>query len=262
MKKYLNLGCGKRYCKKNWVNLDFVSISPSVKKHNLLKGIPYPDNSFELVYHSHVLEHFTQAEGRQFIKECYRVLKPGGVIRVVVPDLEQIARMYLEALSKARKGSKKWKANYEWMLLELLDQMSRNQSGGEMAKYLLNRDTSNKDFLIKRCGQEIENTIKESKNKPYLVKLKLKVRDFFHFLLKGKLDFLETGYFRHQGEVHQWMYDSFSLSQLLKEAGFIKIKKRCATSSYNKKWKTFNLDTDYKGVVFKPDSLYMEAIRP
>src|ERR1700743_2591931 len=90
---YLNLGCGHHF-NKRWVNVDFVSIGDDVIGHNLLKGIPFDDSSFEVVYHSHVLEHFQKRDAVKFIDECYRVLKPGGTIRVVIPDLEQIVTHY------------------------------------------------------------------------------------------------------------------------------------------------------------------------
>src|SRR5687767_3201991 len=101
--KYLNLGCGDRYI-SDWTNVDFVSQGKGVIAHNLIEGIPFPDNSFDVVYHSHVLEHFTKQRGFLFIKECYRVLKPNGILRIVVPDLEEIVREYFKSLSGALEG--------------------------------------------------------------------------------------------------------------------------------------------------------------
>lgn len=54
---YLNVGCGSKY-HKDWVNVDMNSNSPDVISCNLLKGILFPDKKFEVLYHSHVLEHF------------------------------------------------------------------------------------------------------------------------------------------------------------------------------------------------------------
>src|SRR5665213_2847022 len=98
--KMLNLGCGEQH-HPAWVNVDFVSQDPTVILHDLTKGIPYPDNSFEVVYHSHVLEHFTRSDARKFIQECFRVLKPNGVLRIAIPDLEQIVRNYTTFLEPA-----------------------------------------------------------------------------------------------------------------------------------------------------------------
>ncbi|WP_234300753.1 class I SAM-dependent methyltransferase [Sphaerospermopsis aphanizomenoides] len=148
-KKKLNLGCGSRL-NPEWTNINFVSTAEGVIAHNLRQGIPFPDESFDVVYHSHLLEHFHKSEAEPFIKECYRVLRPQGILRVVVPDLEQIARMYLHCLERASSGDKEWEENYKWMLLEMYDQTVRNSSGGEMGSFLYRKDISNQDFVIRR----------------------------------------------------------------------------------------------------------------
>ena len=62
---------------------------------DLRQGIPFPDQAFDTVYHSHVLEHIDREDAPAFLRECFRVLKPQGILRVVVPDLEILARAYL-----------------------------------------------------------------------------------------------------------------------------------------------------------------------
>lgn len=137
--KYLNLGCGYHYSKDEvWTNLDFTSTGEHVIGHNLLNGIPFDDHSFDVVYHSHVLEHFSKSDAPAFLKECYRVLKPDAIIRIAIPDLEQIARLYLKYLELgiANPDDENIRANYDWLLIEMYDQTVRNHSGGEMGKYL------------------------------------------------------------------------------------------------------------------------------
>ena len=156
--KYLNLGCGSRY-HPNWTNIDFTSTNESIIAHNLNRGIPFPDDAFDVVYHSHVLEHFSKTSATNFLQECYRVLRPQGVLRVAVPDLEQIARTYLVALEKAVSGYQEWANNYEWILLEMYDQTVRNKPGGEMAAYLCQDNLVNEQFILDRCGVEVKNLI-------------------------------------------------------------------------------------------------------
>ena len=96
-----NLGCGSQIC-PDWINIDLVRTGPGVVAHDLSTGIPLPDASCEVVYHSHVLEHLRRPDARFFMRECFRVLKPGGILRVAVPDLEQICRQYLLALDRER----------------------------------------------------------------------------------------------------------------------------------------------------------------
>jgi predicted SAM-dependent methyltransferase len=63
--------------------------------HDVRKPLPFPDDSAEVIYSSHLLEHLYSDEARKLIRECFRVLAAGGVLRIVVPDLGAIIREYL-----------------------------------------------------------------------------------------------------------------------------------------------------------------------
>jgi predicted SAM-dependent methyltransferase len=62
--------------------------------HNLAYGIPLQNEVADFIYSSHFLEHLDQASGQRLMEECFRVLKPGGVLRIAVPDLEYAWEMY------------------------------------------------------------------------------------------------------------------------------------------------------------------------
>jgi len=118
----VNLGCGLR-CLPDWVNVDgsLVSLLNSRKYtlinkllyrlagssayytfeafnhilqsnmiyfQNLVNGIPLDDESADIVYSSHFLEHLTKDDGVSFLSECHRILKPGGLLRLLTPDLD------------------------------------------------------------------------------------------------------------------------------------------------------------------------------
>ena len=274
----LNLGCGYRF-HPAWTNVNFSSTGEDVIAHNLTQGIPFPDASFDVVYHSHLLEHFPKNAVDPFLKECYRVLRPQGVLRIVVPDLEQIARTYLIAVEKASSGSEEWAANYEWILLELFDQMVRTRRGGDMKSYLSREKIPNEEFILKRCGIEAKKAIEVTRQKRQQSHHKSELREQIKHLFK-QIDLfftegqepilkplskiynaLRIGYFRQSGEVHQWMYDRYSLSVLLEKCGLEDIVQRKATESYVPDWASFNLDTEPNGSVYKPDSLFMEGIK-
>lgn len=279
--KYLNLGCGRRF-HPDWTNIDFISTGERVIAHNLTEGIPQPDNTFDVVYHSHVLEHFSKSQAKSFLAECYRVLKPGGTIRIAIPDLEQIARTYLENLEQAQAGSAAAGDNHHWMVIEMLDQSVRNHSGGDMAAYLTQEIIPNQAFAIDRLGtegkkliaagqqQRVERQQVAAADRQWLKPLYRFIRypnlrrDTILKLLLGKSDYqaLEIGRFRVSGEVHQWMYDRYSLTKLLQETCFTAIVSRTATESYLPNWIGFNLDTEPDGSIYKPDSLFMEAKKP
>ena len=149
----LNLGCGNRYI-ENWTNIDYSSTSKNVISCDLKRGIPFDENTFDFVYNSHVLEHFSKEEAPEFIFECWRVLKPGGIVRIVVPDLFLLVKKYIESYEKANNGESGWIDNYEWMVLHLLDQCVRDCPGGEMLKYISKKNLRNEDYVFDSWGVE------------------------------------------------------------------------------------------------------------
>jgi SAM-dependent methyltransferase len=66
-----------------------------VRRYDVRQGLRFADNSVRYIYSSHTFEHFTRADSLAIAKECFRVLQPNGILRIVVPDLELIAREYL-----------------------------------------------------------------------------------------------------------------------------------------------------------------------
>ena len=149
---------------EDWVNLDLVAHLPGVIAHDIRTGLPFPDNSFSAVYHSHVLEHLRRSSAPALLRECYRVLAPGGILRVAVPDLEAIARLYLKNLEGAVAGDAEAARRYEWMVLELLDQMVRDESGGEMLNYWRQNPMPAESFVIERMGSEVRQCLEVLRN--------------------------------------------------------------------------------------------------
>ena len=64
--------------------------------HDLQYGIPLHDATADFVYSSHFLEHMSRVDALHLLRESFRVLKPGGVVRVVVPDLEYAVSLYAQ----------------------------------------------------------------------------------------------------------------------------------------------------------------------
>ena len=136
---YLNIGCGASFFKE-WTNVDLRG-REYVDSYDIRRSLPYPDDSFDAVYSSHVLEHLTPGEGRNLVSEMYRVLKRGGVCRIAVPDLERICVEYLKCLNECvSEPSKKNIQKYNWVKLELIDQMVREKPGGLMRDVLRSGD--------------------------------------------------------------------------------------------------------------------------
>jgi predicted SAM-dependent methyltransferase len=278
-RRYLNLGCGSRI-HPDWENVDFYPTAPGVRVHDLHKRTPYADETFDVVYHSHVLEHFQRPAALRFLRECCRVLKPGGVIRIAVPDLERIARLYLEALEKASRGEPGWAENYEWMVLEMYDQCVREETCGALTEYLNRSSFANMDFVLQRwgvCAKRVVQVLRGSgaSNENASARAKIAwdyilrspgevLRNKLVRLLLGPAGWeaLRVGRFRREGEVHMWMYDHYSLGELLEKAGFAQPQQVGPTESRIPDWADFYLDAEPDGQVYKADSMYMEAVKP
>jgi predicted SAM-dependent methyltransferase len=277
--KKINLGCGSIYCKsKDWTNLDFVSNSEFVIPHNLLNGIPFDDETFDVVYHSHVLEHFTKNNGELFLKECFRVLKKGGIIRFAIPDLEYTIKEYLKIIELLKNDTENeiLKEKYEWIILELLDQIVRKENGGEMGKFLIKKELKILDYIEKRIGNEASkyrewklknnkiNLSSENKsNSSIEIKKSIisKIKDIIKIIIGSSNTNIEQKLdFRESGEIHQWMYDKYSAQQLLNKLGFRNIQITGAHESYISSWHQYNLDT-FDGIIRKPDSIFVEAVK-
>ena len=78
-------------------------MSPLV--HDLSKPLPFSDNTFSAIYGSHVLEHLYRNQALALISECKRVLRPGGILRLVVPDLHAMVAEYLNSKNNGSSKS-------------------------------------------------------------------------------------------------------------------------------------------------------------
>lgn len=296
----LNLACGQTY-HEQWVNIDQFQ-EDGVSACDLTKPLPFDDQSFAVLYCSHFLEHLRDKEARGFLRECMRVLRPGGILRLVVPDLEDMARDYLEIIDGLENQSE-LKTEHQWILLELFDQMTREKPQGMMETFLSDKEKRKSGFIRKRIGGAIRCFDSSPERQPgqetpaspsllTLVKKFLRDSDFrtdrlikFFFPKRHKTYLLhpsgsifvevcllltpgisyeeiKSSKFRNSGEVHFQAFDRFSLKWLLEDIGFEKIERMEAARSQIKNWKEFFLDCGPDGSIRKADSLYMEAIKP
>src|SRR5437867_9832604 len=80
----LQLGAGTNPL-AGWLNTDGYPASFRVLSVDAREPLPFSDETFDYVFSEHHIEHMTFHEGRRMLRECFRVLKPGGRIRVATP---------------------------------------------------------------------------------------------------------------------------------------------------------------------------------
>ena len=282
----LNIGCGT-VCHPDWINLDIQPLVPHVRQWDVTLGLPCGDEEVDVCYSSHVVEHLCPADAEGLLRHCHRVLKDQGIVRIVVPDLEGIVREYVAALDRVDRGDALAPSDHEWIVMELLDQMVRVKSGGEMLRYLTSGTIPNEAFIKSRIGADAEDMMKRgpsTSDSPLtavsrgvgrrlrealgqaggIPRVARYLRKEFGVLICGALlgkhgvEAIREALFRTSGECHRWMYDRVSLKRLFERSGFSQIRVCTAFESHIESFASYGLDV-VRGQIRKPDSLYMEA---
>jgi len=85
----------------DWINIDIVDLSAYAREHgfnfrqvDVTRGLPFEDNSIDVINASHLIEHLSVVEGIAFLKQCWRVLKPNSTIRIGTPDINKLVDAY------------------------------------------------------------------------------------------------------------------------------------------------------------------------
>jgi predicted SAM-dependent methyltransferase len=132
---------------------------PGIVRADVRRGLPYPDGAARCVYSSHMIEHMARWQGLALVRECARVLEPGGILRLATPDLARLIGDY---------------------------RRERHDEGAAADTLMLSLGT-----FVERPGPRIATILQRLFTAP-----------------------------------HQWLYDEASLTQLLREGGFIDVRTR------------------------------------
>ncbi len=89
----LHLGCGNKRI-DGFINIDARETDAADEVSDVKTLDKYQDNSVELIYASHILEHITRIEYSNVLSRWYNILENGGVLRIAVPDIEQVFKHY------------------------------------------------------------------------------------------------------------------------------------------------------------------------
>ena len=108
-KKKLHLGCGENLL-PGWLNSDLVPQFPQAIRLDAASRFPLEDACLDYVFSEHMIEHITYAKGQAMLAECFRVLKPGGKIRISTPDMAFVVGLYQREKTQLQKDYIHWAA--------------------------------------------------------------------------------------------------------------------------------------------------------
>ncbi len=258
---------------REWTNIRFTLLPCASNEFinicDIRHRLPLPPNTFDAVNACHVVEHLTPDECKEFLSEILRVLRPGGILRISTPDLETACAEYLNCLRDGlAKATHKNIRRYRWAVLELIDQMVRDVSGGRMLE-TLNKGDFDVDYIKHRNGDVFSDFYTSSGNKvkrepPDAKSLIRKI------LSKTPAELLravrmKTRLFllgrdpRKTREANKWLYDRLSLRLMLEEVGLGDILVKSFGDSDIDSWEKYDFDRSNHGDYALEPSLYMES---
>lgn len=139
----INLGCGPHPI-AGWLNIDIERHGSGINIiWDLSKGLPIgvyeTGERSEFIYSEHFLEHITKEQAEKLLCDCFKVLKPGGVIRISMPDLHHLMEMYREGninwtpecwkpktpCQMVNEGMRLWGHQYLWDKYEITETLKK-----------------------------------------------------------------------------------------------------------------------------------------
>jgi predicted SAM-dependent methyltransferase len=277
-KRAINLACGTTYLKSDlWLNVDWSSTEPEISKVNLLDKLPFADNSFELAYTSHFIEHLKPADFDSFITECFRILSPEGILRIVTPNWDEMLGEYINQIK-----NKNYKFA-DYVRLEIIDQCVRLHPGGRLREVYKEAvsDPELVSYIEMRSGRlKSTKTLREiNKDRPFV-----RLINFCHKIRRLKLykvvkraqkiyilfivRLLPEWFRRYNvaltdpGEKHMWLFTQRELIERLSSIGFKNVITLDHQSTGSRIQDCLKLDSTAEGAPRKGKlSMFIEATK-
>ncbi len=227
MKRCLNIGCGREIKesteKIQWTNVDIYERENELDIIiDVTKSWPFEKNYYDFIYAEQFIEHLDWIEGRKFLINCFKSLKLGGKLRLVLPHYKKIFRKYIEGDN------------------DFFEVFFKELNEGDLPYYnsvFMNPDKVRREREDNPSPSwHFSNHIKDRK------RLALRVKPYIH-----NIEIVD--WFCHQYGEHQTIYDFELLNEILRKIGYSSIVKT----------KKKEIDSDAPSRI--TSSLYIEAIK-
>jgi predicted SAM-dependent methyltransferase len=165
----INLGSG-HWKLDDWVNVDLDLESLPDVCANLSGGLPFANGVARLMHTEDFIDQLELEQAAEFLRECHRILAPGGVLRVLTPDMRKLAQLYL---NEPEKLQKMWK---EFVGIDLLLDAPGEifNAGMRFAGHTFLYDEETFKALASRCGFEARRVEFQQSEQPELRRLDLR----------------------------------------------------------------------------------------
>ena len=245
--------------------------------HDLTEPLPFAENSFDAVNCYHVYEHLLHKEADFFTREIHRVLKPGGIYRVSVPNLECIAGEYLKYLEASLQDPNEQNIKrYRWTVMKLIEQSIREKTGGLMLE-AIQKGEFDRAYVKGHYGEAFDVFFEPPKKqqqmaaasppKSFIKRLfsltPEKISRKFKWLsYSRKLNEFRTGKgkdLRFNRETVTLLPDRLYLKLKLEKQGFAGFNLKDYKTSDIPNWRKYDLDRSNNGDYPYDPSLYVES---
>lgn len=245
---------------------------PNAINHSLEQALPFPDEAFDGIYCFHTIEHLNPASNERFVRNVYRLLKPGGIYRVATPDLEFLATEYLQQVrAQGASPSTENYARYRWALCNLIDQCVREVSGGQQLE-AIRRGEFTLEYVKHMNGDSFDPFFTSSAPGPSprprsagieLVKKPVRLLRRISGAIRRRLGpkVPSKSYMELTHERNLWLFDRVSLSRLFSEAGFRNVTVVDYRTSRIPDWDRYNFDQSVYGDYPLEPSLFLEGTK-
>lgn len=159
--KGLNIGAGPEFNVNNWEKLDYTGNSYGNNKYkpdinfdlNKIEKIPRNSETYDFIYSSHVFEHLLNEAVDNILSESYRLLKPGGIIRITCPDYDKLLNMYLNNIKINWDYGKNWNevwSNFDCFLFNTFSFCHRRRLNNNDKEDIINEKKFNELLMTSK----------------------------------------------------------------------------------------------------------------